>query len=88
MPAFVIKKKNGNLRMVIDYRELNKASVAMKYPIPKMHNFLLDLKGAKIFSQIDLNMGYYQIPIEKEDIPKLHLFRQTKRTNLLECHSA
>lgn len=56
--------------MVVDYRELNKATAAMKYPIPKMHNFLADLKGAKMFSQIDLNMGYYQIPIETSDILK------------------
>ncbi|MGL4850979.1 MAG: pol polyprotein, partial [Clostridium sp.] len=66
-PAFAIPKKNGNIRLVIDYRELNKKTVKLGYPFPGIQYSLIDLKGARFFSQLDLNMGYYQIEIEEQD---------------------
>ncbi|KAG0420565.1 Transposon Tf2-6 polyprotein [Dictyocoela roeselum] len=69
-PAFVIKKKNGNIRLVIDYRELNKATKPIYVSFPKITDILHDLKDSTIFSTLDLNQGYYQIPIRKQDIEK------------------
>ncbi|KAF9760655.1 Transposon Tf2-9 polyprotein [Nosema granulosis] len=69
-PAFPISKKNGDLRLVIDYRELNKVTVKLGYPFPSIQYSLMELKGSRFFSQLDLNMGYYQIPIAEEDTHK------------------
>ncbi|KAG0436847.1 Retrovirus-related Pol polyprotein from transposon 17.6 [Dictyocoela muelleri] len=69
-PAFVTRKKNGKLRLLIDYRELNKATVKRGHPIPSISTYLLDLKGSCYFSNIDLNKGYYQIPMKESDIEK------------------
>ncbi|KAF9761847.1 Transposon Ty3-G Gag-Pol polyprotein [Nosema granulosis] len=66
-PAFTIPKKNGKTRLVIDYRELNKKTVKLGYPFPGIQYTLIDLKGARFFSQLDLNMGYYQIEIAEKD---------------------
>jgi hypothetical protein len=65
-PAMFVKKKDKTLRMVVDYRPLNAVTIKNKYPF-----ILFDqLSGAKVFSKIDLRLGYHQIKIKKEDIPK------------------
>jgi hypothetical protein len=69
-PAFPLLKKNGDIRLVIDYRKLNAVTIPMNYPIPRINDYLQELGGSKVFSQIDLNMGYYQIPVAKEDTYK------------------
>ncbi|MGL4850739.1 MAG: reverse transcriptase domain-containing protein [Clostridium sp.] len=69
-PAFPIKKKNGDIRLVVDYRELNSKTVKLGYPFPNIQYSMINLKGAIFFSQLDLNMGYYQIPIKKEETHK------------------
>ncbi|KAF9760652.1 Transposon Tf2-9 polyprotein [Nosema granulosis] len=69
-PAFPIPKKNGKTRLVVDYKELNSKTIKLGYPFPNMQYSLIDLKGAKYFSQLDLNMGYYQIPMAEESIEK------------------
>ncbi|MGL4848964.1 MAG: reverse transcriptase family protein, partial [Clostridium sp.] len=69
-PAFARTKKNGNIRLLIDYRGLNKKTIKQGYPFPSIQNSLTDLQGATVFSQLDLNMGYYQIEIAPESIPK------------------
>ena len=69
-PILFVPKKNGGLRMCIDYRVLNKMTVKNKYPIPRADDLLDRLKDAKIFSKIDLVAGYHQIRISEEDIPK------------------
>lgn len=56
--------------MVVDYRKLNKVTKEAHYPIPKMMDMLNDLHGSTIYTQIDLNMGYYQILIHENDIAK------------------
>ena len=66
-PAFLIKKRNGELRLVIDYRELNSCTIAQKYPIPKIRDQLAQLEGSKFFSQIHLKSGYYQIHMTPQD---------------------
>ena len=69
-PAFFIKKKNGELRLVIDYRNLNDCTINEKFPIPKIQDYLSQLQGSTYFSQIDLKSGYYQIRVKKCDQPK------------------
>jgi hypothetical protein len=69
-PAFPLKKKNGDIRLVIDYRKLNKKTIPMNFPIPRINDYLQELGGSKIFSQINLNMGYYQVKMCPEDISK------------------
>ena len=65
-PCFPILKRNGNIRLIIDYRKLNSVSVKDCYPIPEVKEKLLRLRGSSICSTIDLNMGYYQLSVKEE----------------------
>ncbi|WVZ70701.1 hypothetical protein U9M48_019344 [Paspalum notatum var. saurae] len=65
-----VKKKDGTLRLCVDYRELNAVTIKNKYPLPRTGDLLDQLKGAKYFSKIDLRSGYHQMKIREEDIPK------------------
>jgi len=65
-----IKKKDGTLRLCIDYRQLNKVTVKNKYPL-QIDDLFDQLKGAKVFSKIDLRFGYHQLRTKEQDIQKI-----------------
>ncbi|XP_073033805.1 uncharacterized protein [Primulina eburnea] len=69
-PVLFIKKKDGSMRLCIDYRELNKITIKNKYPLPRIDDLFDQLKGAKVFSKLDLRSGYHQLKVKAEDIPK------------------
>jgi hypothetical protein len=69
-PVLFVKKKDGTMRMCIDYRALNKITIKNKYPLPRVEELFDRLKGAKYFSKIDLRSGYYQVRIDENDVHK------------------
>ena len=66
----LVEKKDGSLRMVVDYRALNEVTIKNKYPLPMINDLFDQLQGAKVFSKIDLRLGYHQLKIREQDIPK------------------
>ncbi|WVZ76109.1 hypothetical protein U9M48_024111 [Paspalum notatum var. saurae] len=69
-PVLLTEKKDGTLRMCVDYRGLNAVTVKNKYPLPRIEDLFDQLKGACVFSKIDLRSGYHQLRIRPSDIPK------------------
>ena len=69
-PVLFVKKKDGTLRLCIDYRQLNKLTVKNKYLLPRIDDLFDQLKGASIFSKIDLRSGYHQLRIKDADVHK------------------
>ena len=65
-----VSKKDGSLRMCIDYRSLNEVTIKNKYPLPRINDLFDQLQGAKYFSKIDLRSGYYQLKIRPSDVQK------------------
>ena len=65
-PAMLVPKPDGTMRMVIDFRKLNKLTRKNKYPMDDTEAVMLRLKGSRWFSKFDLSNGFYQIEVDKE----------------------
>ena len=69
-PVLLVKKKDGGTRFCIDYRKLNDATRKDSYPLPRIDDTLESLKGARYFSALDVQSGYWNIAISEEDKEK------------------
>uniref|UniRef100_A0A914YI77 RNA-directed DNA polymerase n=1 Tax=Panagrolaimus superbus TaxID=310955 RepID=A0A914YI77_9BILA len=66
-PLVLVRKKDGTVRMCVDYRRLNAVTRKDAYPLPNQDALLMNLKGKKIFSALDMVSGYFQIPMAESD---------------------
>ncbi|KAL0556279.1 hypothetical protein IC582_004791 [Cucumis melo] len=69
-PMLFVKKKDGSMRLCINYGELNKVTIKNRYPLARIDDLFDQLQGATVFSKIDLRSGYHQLRIRDSDIPK------------------
>nr|GEY99876.1 putative reverse transcriptase domain-containing protein [Tanacetum cinerariifolium] len=69
-PVLFVKKKDGSMRLCIDYRNLNRVTIRNRYPLPRIDDLIDQLQGAQFFSKIDLKSGYHQLWVKDQDIPK------------------
>nr|KYP47695.1 Transposon Ty3-G Gag-Pol polyprotein [Cajanus cajan] len=70
VPVLLVKKKDGGSQLCVDYRQLNKLTIKNKYSLPRIDDLMDQLRGASVFSKIDLKSGYHQIRVKEGDIPK------------------
>ncbi|KAK8595287.1 hypothetical protein V6N13_123167 [Hibiscus sabdariffa] len=69
-PVLFVKKKDGSMRLFIDYRQLNRVAIKNKYPLPRIEDLFDQLRDASVFSKIDLWSGYYQMRVKDANVPK------------------
>jgi hypothetical protein len=69
-PALFMKKKDQSLRLYVDYRPSNVVTIKNKYHLPRIDILFDQLVGAKVFTKVDLHLGYHQIKIRLKDVPK------------------
>ena len=69
-PILFVKKKDGGMRMCVDYRAVNKLTVRNSYPLPRIDDMLDKLSGSSIFTCLDLQQAYHQVRLDEEDVPK------------------
>jgi hypothetical protein len=69
-PMIFVRKKDGTMRLCVDYHALNEVNLKNKYPLPRIDDLFDQLYGACVFSKIDLQSGYHQLKVRECDIPK------------------
>ena len=68
-PIVPVRKKDGSIRLCIDYRKLNAVTIPDKFPVPNLIDSLFSLHGTQFFTSLDLHKGYYQIPLDIDSRP-------------------
>ena len=69
-PVLFVKKKDGSLRLCIDYRQLNRATIRNQYSLPRIDELFEKLHGSRVYSKIDLRSGYHQLRVLENDVSK------------------
>ncbi|KAK1665749.1 hypothetical protein QYE76_053908 [Lolium multiflorum] len=69
-PVIFVDKRDGTIRLCVDYQKLNDVTIKNKYPLPKIEDLFDQMNGARVFSKIDLRTGYHQLKVRELDIPK------------------
>ena len=69
-PVLFVNKKDGSMRLCVNYRELNRVTVKNRYPLPRIDDLFDQLQGSCVFSKIDLRSGYHQLKVKTEDVGK------------------
>jgi hypothetical protein len=69
-PVLFVQKKDGSQRICVDYRSLNDVTVKNKYPLPHIEDLFDQMRGARVFSKIDLRLGYHRMKIRPSNIPR------------------
>ena len=69
-PVLFVKKKDGSLRLCIDYRQLNRVTIRNQYPLPRIDELFNQLQGSRVYSKIDLRSGYHQLKVRENDVSK------------------
>ncbi|KAA3470465.1 Retrotransposon protein [Gossypium australe] len=85
-PVLFIKKKDRSMRLCIDYRQLNKVMIKNKYPLSRIDDSFDQLKGATVFSKIDLRSGYYQLRVKDPDVLKIAFRMRYEHYEFLVMH--
>ena len=67
-PVLFTKKKDKTLRLCINYRQLNRVTIKNRYPLPRIDDLFDQLRGARVYSKIDLRTGYHQLRVRETDI--------------------
>ena len=66
-PIVLVKKKEGSLRLCVDYRRMNAITQTDAYPMPRIDELIDRLGRAKYITTLDLTRGYWQVPVAEED---------------------
>jgi hypothetical protein len=69
-PILFVDKRDGTIRLCVDYHKLNEVTIKNKYPLSKIEDLFDQLNGARVFSKIDLCTGYHQLKVRESDISK------------------
>ena len=69
-PVLFVKRKDGSLRLCIDYRQLNRATISNQYPLPSIDELFDQLHGSQVYSKIDLRLGYHHLTVRENDVSK------------------
>jgi hypothetical protein len=77
-----VEKKDGTKRMCIDYRSLNEVTIKNKYPLPRIEDLFNQLRGASVFSKIDMRSGYHELRID------LRIYRRQHSSPSMDCMSS
>ena len=70
VPVLFVKKKDGSLRLCINYKQLNRVTIRNQYPLPRIDELFDQLQGSRVYSKIDLRLGYHQLRVQESNAPK------------------